>query len=119
MTSDAEIRARADRMIEEEIAARGVSWFYMSYADENGFRGGCYLQAFGPATAVSRAHIERISPGGEVRIIRIPHEDEDKLPPPSMRNRLLTLAELMKHEPMINLYGDPPTKEDYDHPTTY
>jgi hypothetical protein len=95
---------RARQLVEQEIAeSRGVSsWFYLSYADDNRFRGGCYLQGFGPASVALRASIEGISPGGEVRIFPIPRWAEYQIPADA-RNRLLTREELERFHPMKSM----------------
>ena len=43
-----------------------VTPFYLSFADDNGFRGACVVNASDLLTAVARANQLNISPGGEV-----------------------------------------------------
>jgi hypothetical protein len=69
-----------------------MSWWYLSYAGEEGFRGGAIIQAKGFTGACYIAgSILKISPGGEVMGLKIP---PDKLPDTPYRHRLLTKAEL-------------------------
>jgi hypothetical protein len=105
MRDEQQIRENAIRQVDEEIAAShgAPSWWYLSYADDNGFRGGAYLRAFGPASAALRAAIEGISPGGQVRIVGpLPLDDPNApMPPPEDRERLLTFDELQRIAPMV------------------
>jgi hypothetical protein len=96
--------ARLRRMISEEMVQSKLvqSWFYISFADDDGFRGGCYIQAFGPASAMLRANVEKISPGGEARVFPIPREAE-RMIPADARNRLLTKAELERYSPLKSM----------------
>jgi hypothetical protein len=66
-------------------------WFYLSFADEGGFKGGCWVLAPGFATAVERAHDLGINPGGEVRGSAAPL---GVVPELKMQNRLLSMADL-------------------------
>ena len=79
---------------EVEMSNRVVHWFYLSYADKDKFRGGVYLQAYGPVTAGIRANQIGASPGGQVVVVKIPEHELVKLPPEEGRNRLLSLEEL-------------------------
>jgi len=82
--------ARLKQLLAEE-AAQPLGWWYLSYADEKGFRGGVIMSAHGFTSAVYVASTLKISPGGEVQGIRIPPEE---LPAESYHYRLLTLEEL-------------------------
>ena len=73
-----------------EEASNPLGWWYLSYADENGFRGGAIIKAQGFVTAAWMSNRLGISPGGEVTGHPIP---DDELPPEPYRSRLLTLAE--------------------------
>ena len=68
-----------------------MAWWYLSYAGEEGFRGGVIIEARGFGSAVLLSNVLKASPGGEVRGLKIP---PDKLPPPKYHMRLLTLDEL-------------------------
>lgn len=45
---------------------RGI--YYLSFVDESGWLGGCFVAADGPVTAVQISHRHGINPGGEVAI---------------------------------------------------
>jgi len=85
-----EFDARLKQLLAEE-ASQPLGWWYLSYADENGFRGGIIIAAHGFTGAVYMANILKFSPGGEVKGLPVP---PGKLPPEWYRNRLLTLEEL-------------------------
>ena len=56
----------------EEIQCGKSQWWYLSFADDSGFLGGCIVNALGPTDAVLQAHKMGINPGGEVLSILIP-----------------------------------------------
>ena len=66
-------------------------WVYCSYADDDGFHGGVFIQADGIVDAALRVHLLGISPGGQM--IACPVDDKD-LPEERWRNRLLSQSEL-------------------------
>lgn len=105
-----EFDARLEHLLLDEWRESGgkMSWFYLSYAGDNGFRGGVYLRAYGPVSAARRANIDGISPGGEVRMVGPldPDNPDVHLPPPEYRDRLLTLEELKSLSPMVNWDGE-------------
>ena len=85
-------------------------WYWLSFADNGGFKGGCYVDADAldlefPAPPVEhgsedfgraywRANQLGINPGGEVRGAGpLP---EEKLPPEGDRNRLLQKDEIVE-----------------------
>jgi hypothetical protein len=82
-------------LIEEEMQ-HPLHLFYLSYADDKGFRGVVYVEAHGPASAAMRANAYNLSPGGEVFIVEVP---DDKLPDYKYWNRLLTKAEVQAANP--------------------
>ncbi|MBU8839060.1 hypothetical protein [Mycolicibacterium goodii] len=41
-------------------------WWYLSFAGEDGWLGGCFVSATGIADAVTKAHEAQCNPGGEV-----------------------------------------------------
>jgi hypothetical protein len=70
-------------------------WFYLSFADADGWRGGCYVRAGSAEAAVNRAHRLGIHPGGDVvRNIAIEDELLDKIVPAGDRERLLNAGEV-------------------------
>jgi hypothetical protein len=81
---------RAKELVKAE-ADNPLGWWYLSYADAEGFRGGVIIEEHGFASAAMLSRILGYSPGGEVLGLPIPAEH---LPAESYRNRLLTLADL-------------------------
>lgn len=64
--------------------------WYLSFANETGFLGGCFVEAKGASTATHRAHQLGINPGGEV----LARESDPEKVPVDVRNRLLTKDQL-------------------------
>jgi threonine dehydrogenase-like Zn-dependent dehydrogenase len=96
MNDDEKIE-RARQMIADEIRTKPRGLWYLSYADDESFRGGVYIEAYGPASAALRANIENLSPGGQVMIFGpLP---TDKIPERKFWNRTLTKAELRQADP--------------------
>jgi len=85
-----EWQARVDRMLDEE-ATQPLGWWYLSYADKDGFRGGVIVETRGFTSAAMVSNVFGLSPGGEVRGMPIP---TDKVPEAHYRYRLLTKAQL-------------------------
>ena len=71
--------------------------WYLSYADEYGFRGGLYIEAHGPAEATYLSNHRGYSPGGEV--ITIGPLPADHTPDRRFFNRLLTKEEIQQANP--------------------
>lgn len=70
--------------------------WYLSYADEEGFRGGVYIQAHGFAEAAYLSKRRGHSPGGQVMGGQVP---ADAIPDKRFWNRLLTKAEVQEANP--------------------
>jgi hypothetical protein len=88
---------RARQLVADEVRTRPRGLWYLSYADEHGFRGAVYLEAHGPASAAIRSNIENLSPGGEVFIGGpVP---SDCIPDRKFWNRLLTRDEVIAANP--------------------
>ena len=87
-----QIRERAKDLLLKE-SSEPLRWFYISYADEEGFRGAVIVEAHGWLSAVKRSRELGISPGGQALGREIPEEALIKLPE-DMKNRLLTRAEI-------------------------
>ena len=66
-------------------------FYYLSYADDVGFRGACIVRGRCVVTAGFEARRLGISPGGQVLGAHVPKEE---LPAEQWRNRLLTEQEL-------------------------
>lgn len=93
MNYDEERQHRILARLTQELVSDGpMRWWYLSFATDDGFRGGCFLEAQGEGLAILRSHELGINPGGQVLII----EAGDHLPPEDMRNRLLTRSEVMQ-----------------------
>ena len=94
---------------------RMSEWWYLSFADEHGFRGGCFVEALSEelppnltppdpkhlplVLAILRANRLGISPGGEVRGLPVL---EGALPPEEYRNRLLDKETMLKELSSMN-----------------
>ena len=90
---EARLRKRNAELIEQErVTSKGATGFwYLSYAGEDGFRGGVILRAFGFVHACQRARDLHITPGGQIHGIPVPI---DEVPVAKYLDRLLTLEEL-------------------------
>jgi hypothetical protein len=84
------ILKRRDQLLAEE-RSNECRWFYLSFADERGFKGSCFVLAPGFASAVERARALGLNPGGEVRGAELL---AGNVPPSEMQNRLLSMADL-------------------------
>jgi len=85
-----EWNARVTQQLAEE-ADQPMGWWYLSYAGEEGFRGGAIIAARGFTGAAYAANVLKISPGGQVMGHPIPPE---KVPGEEYQHRLLTKREL-------------------------
>lgn len=73
------------------------SWWYLSFASEAAFLGGVIVEAASKVGAVRQASRLGINPGGEALVMAI--SDDDPLPAPEFRNRLLTVEDLRRAWP--------------------
>lgn len=88
--TDAQIEKRiADLLAAEQ--SQPLEWLWLSFSDEDGWRGGCYVEARGMIGAIRWTHRMGITPGGQVKAVAVP---EGGLPGPEWRNRLLKQADL-------------------------
>lgn len=71
--SDEQFRDRVAQLFANE-SAEPMRWVYLSFADADGFRGGCVVEAKGIIGAVARCNVLGINPGGEVMLADIPDE---------------------------------------------
>ena len=86
---DVEHAARiATAKIRETSDPKNEGWYYLSFADEEGFLGGLFIYAHGVATAVDKAWGMGINPGGEVACWGPLAEPRDEY-----KDRLLSKAE--------------------------
>jgi len=88
--------AMALKLAQDEVLNNPLRLWYLSYASETDFLGGCYLLAFGPVSAVMRVQVEGFNPGGEVMMVQVP---KDKYPLHKYWNRLLTREEIQAANP--------------------
>lgn len=94
-------QAREYQAIARELSdPNNAGVYYLSFADEDGFRGGVFVEAHGIMTAVQKATLMDINPGGEVACW-------GPVPPPveSGMNRLLSKEEVETTPPRdISMY---------------
>ena len=83
--------ARIDAIRAEEMATGKLEWWYLSFAEPGKFKGAVYVRAFGLIDATHQAHLRKINPCGQVLGAVVPAEH---VPPPSYRNRLLSVDDL-------------------------
>jgi hypothetical protein len=82
-------RARFAMAAEALLPNRGVYW--LSFAGESGWLGGCMVEADGPISAAREAHRLGINPGGEVAMMGPVSAERIDM---SLANRLLTREDL-------------------------
>lgn len=88
-------RARIAQLIANELSdPKNAGVYYLSFADEDGFRGGVFIEAHGVVSAAEKASELGINPGGEVACW-------GPVPPPvdSAMNRLLSKEEVKATPP--------------------
>jgi hypothetical protein len=72
-----------------------MSWFYLSFASDEGFLGGCYVPGEDVMEAVKRAWLVGCNPGGEVQGAGpMPDAVVEEHVPAEHRERLLSYSEL-------------------------
>lgn len=69
-------------------------WWYLSFADESGWLGGCYVEAPIAKMAHLSALTQGCNPGGEVAILGPLLAEQMINVPAEFRNRLLTREEI-------------------------
>lgn len=93
--SEREFRNRTDELLTKEMDDGFFAWWYLSFADEDSFLGGAYIQAFGTMSAVTTATVLGLNPGGEVAAWGpIPDDQMDLHVPVENRMRLLSQKEI-------------------------
>lgn len=67
-----EIRERRDMLMAQETERRVLNWYWLSFADDDGFNGAALIKAFGPITA--HYAVKCVAPNlhGQVRMEEIP-----------------------------------------------
>jgi hypothetical protein len=101
MTPEQHSQIREKRIAEARatVAAwdgQSGQWFWISFADEKGFRGVCIVRAPTPTAAPLIAHSLACNPGGEAQFIGISEEkwrEVESLVYPDYTNRLLSREE--------------------------
>jgi hypothetical protein len=68
-------RAGLQRMLADE-SNKAPYWHYLSFADERGFLGVCWIKAGGLLDACRIAHTRGCNPGGEVKCHPLPHHGD-------------------------------------------
>lgn len=63
-------------------------WFYGSFADDDGFRGGLFMQAHGITDFTIQAGLRGMNPGGQLYCVELP--DDAPIPAEKYRNVLLS-----------------------------
>lgn len=70
-------------------------WYYLSFAGDDGFLGGAYVQGESSKDAYFNATTSGVNPGGEVQILGpLPPEEMDENVPEEKRGRLLSREEV-------------------------
>lgn len=87
----------------------GLPAFYLSFATETEWLGGCLVHAFNAHAAVAASHALEVNPGGEVEILGpLPAE-----PPPEFFDRLLNRADLDAFDDHMNEHYPLPESEEW------
>ncbi len=89
----------------EDRTAEVMQTWYISYADEEGFRGAVVVDATNELGAAARSREVGASPGGQAYIVLVP-EGSPALP----KDRLLSMEELSAFDEMVN-----PSDEMFEH----
>jgi hypothetical protein len=74
--------------------SKDMQWFYFSFADDDGFLGGLYIDGVDLEHALRRSHELGQNPGGEVKTLEITTKDVELNVPAGDRRHLLSLADL-------------------------
>jgi hypothetical protein len=85
-----EWKARRAQLLTDELG-QPLRWFYLSFADDDGFHGAVIVEARGEAHALQQCHRLGINPGGQVALFAVP---EDAPLPDAAKNRLLSKEDL-------------------------
>lgn len=68
------------KLLADEAAQGEEAWWWLSFATDEGFLGGALVKACGMASAVDKAHLLKINPGGEVAGWQLPGEPDPDWP---------------------------------------
>lgn len=72
-----------------------MTWFYISFADRAGFRGGTVVEANDDGDAVHVATARKLNPGGEAMVVQVPADKIDAPDIVGLRYRLADKTELL------------------------
>ena len=75
-----------------------MTYFYISFATDEGFRGATVVRAADAAGAVMEATTRGLNPGGEAAIMEIPPEAESEPDMLAMVNRLVGREEMIEEQ---------------------
>ena len=88
------LKARRDKLLREE-ATQPEAWWWLSFADDDGFRGAVLTRARGFTSAVQKTHDLGINPGGECRGWDLPDDVIAEHPGPTRyADRLLSKQDI-------------------------
>jgi hypothetical protein len=76
-----------------------MMWYYLSFADESGWLGACFVKSLAEFTAIAQAHIMGVNPGGEVQVTPLP--DLSGQIPSSFFERLLDENDLRELDKVL------------------
>lgn len=77
--TDEQFAERAMEVLARE-SVEPMRWFYLSFADDDGFRGAAIVEAKGILGATLYCNLLGINPGGEVMAIPIPEDQLADIP---------------------------------------
>jgi hypothetical protein len=71
-----------------------MAYWYISFANTQGFRGATVVKAISANSALAEATRRGLNPGGEAAILQIPKHQENESDVIAMTNRLLTVRRM-------------------------
>ena len=83
-----------------------MALFWLSFADEDGFRGAAFVEAEDLIAAVRRAHLLGINPGGQVLGPAVPEDYDGYRVAYENRDRLIQKEQLCRLFPDATKVGD-------------
>ena len=82
-----------------------MAWWWLSFADDEGFRGGINVQGDDFLGAVLNAKLMGQNPGGQVRGLELTFDISDL--PEKYKNRLLSLDDIAEMDRAMGESGEP------------
>lgn len=95
--TDVEKNARIARLRREELAHGQIAWWFLTFGGEDGFRGACFVKAFGMIDAIEQSHFLGINPGGNVGAGKVS---------PEMSVPEAAVKRLLSKDDLIRYFGD-------------